>query len=194
MLPVPVLRRALQDMQPHRALPRRVMLAGLAGILPAGVLPGLPALEAKKKHKKHKKKKNRNKNNKPENNAFGCLNVGQHCNGSNDECCSGICDGNKPKKGKKDTSECVAHNAGPCLDTFDVCAGVAVPCSVGDQGGCLKTTGNAPFCGVGDTPCTPCNRDADCVSLGFGFGAACIVCNFLCATESGGTLCASAGV
>ena len=46
------------------------------------------------------------KNKKPKNNAFGCLNVGQACNGKNDKCCSGICDGKKPKKGKKDKSKC----------------------------------------------------------------------------------------
>ena len=189
MLYIPDLRRALQDLQPHRAVPRRVVLASLAGILPAWALPGPLATQAKK----HKKKKNK-KTNKPQNNAFGCLNVGQHCNGKDDKCCSGVCDGKKPKKGKKDKSTCVAHNVGPCQDAFDVCAGVPVPCSLGDLGGCLKTTGNAPFCAIGDTPCTPCQRDSDCVALGFGIGAACVVCNFLCATESGGTICASAGV
>ena len=191
MLPVPDLRRALQDMQPHRALPRRVMLAGLAGILPAGVFPGLPPLEAKKKHKKHKKKKNRNKNNKPENNAFGCLNVGQHCNGSNDKCCSGICDGKKPKKGKKDTSECVAHNVNSCDDAFDTCEGVPATCGL--AGACFKTTGNAPFCAGGNGECRPCSRDIDCLNQGFGVGAACVVCNSECALISGGTVCFAAG-
>jgi hypothetical protein len=167
-----------------------VVLAGLAGILPAWATPGSLTVQAKK-HKHKRKRKNKNK--KPENNAFGCLNVGQHCNGKDAKCCSGVCDGKKPKKGKKDKSTCVAHNTGPCQDTFDVCLGVAVPCSVNDLGGCMKTTGNAPFCAVGSTPCVPCKRDSDCVALGFGFGAACVVCNFLCATESGGTICASAG-
>ena len=190
MLPNPDLRRALHDLQPHRPLSRRVVLASLAGILPAWAMPASMATLAKKHKKKKKKNKKRNK---PENNDFGCLNVGQHCNGNDDKCCSGVCDGKKPKKGKKDKSRCVAHNVGTCQDAFDVCAGVAVPCSVNDLGGCFKTTGNAPFCGVGDTPCTPCKRDSDCVALGFGFGAACVVCNFLCATESGGTICASAG-
>jgi hypothetical protein len=187
VLPIPDLRRALQDLQPHRAVPRRVVLAGLAGILPAWAMPEFLAVQAKK-HKKKKKK------NKPQNNAFGCLNVGQHCNGNDDKCCSGVCDGKKPKKGKKDKSTCVAHNVGPCQDAFDICAGVAVPCSVNDLGGCFITTGSAPFCGVGDTPCVPCKRDSDCVALGFGVGAACVVCNFLCATASGGTMCIAAGV
>lgn len=188
MLHIPDLRRALQDLQPHPTVPRRLLLARLASVLPAWALPGFLTIEAKKK-----KKRKKNKKNKPDTNAFGCLNVGQHCNGKDDKCCSGVCDGKKPKKGKKDKSTCVAHNVGPCQDAFDVCAGVAVPCSAGDQGGCFKTTGNAPFCGAGDTPCLPCKRDSDCVALGFGFGAACVVCNLLCATVSGGTMCIAAG-
>lgn len=188
MLHIPDLRRAVQDLQPHRAAPRRAVLAGLAGILPAWALPEVQTAQAKKN-----KKKRRNKQNKPKNNSFGCLNVGQHCNGKDSKCCSGICQGKRPKKGKKDKSACVAHNVGPCQDAFDVCAGVAVPCSAGNLGGCFKTTGNAPFCGVGDTPCVLCRRDDDCVQLGFGPGSACVVCNFLCAAESGGTMCIAAG-
>lgn len=192
LLHIPDLRRALHDLQPHRGLTRRVVLAGLAGILPAWAMPESLTVLAKKHKHKHKRKKKKNR--KPETNAFGCLNVGQHCNGNDSSCCSGVCDGKKPKKGKKDKSTCVAHNVGPCQDAFDICAGVAVPCSVGDLGGCFKTTGNAPFCGAGDTPCVPCKRDTDCVALGFGVGAACVVCNFLCAAESGGTMCIAAGV
>ncbi|MCA9879990.1 MAG: hypothetical protein KC442_19480 [Thermomicrobiales bacterium] len=186
MLHSPDLQRALHDLQPRRVASRRLVLTGLAGLLPAWLVLGPLATQAKKKHKK--------KRNKPQNNAFGCLNVGQHCNGKDSKCCSGVCDGKKPKKGKKDKSTCVAHNVGPCQDAFDVCAGVAVPCSLNNQGGCFKTTGNAPFCAAGNSDCTPCKRDADCVALGFGFGAACVVCNVLCATESGGTVCYAAGV
>ena len=183
MLPIPDLRRALQDLQPHRALNRRAALAGLAGILPAWVGPGPGVMQAKKH--KHKKR------NKPQNNAFGCLNVGQHCNGKDDKCCSGICDGKKPKKGKKDKSKCVGHNAGPCQDAFDVCEGVALTCGL--SGACFKTTGNAPFCAGGNSECQPCQRDVDCVNQGFGVGAACVVCNSECALISGGTVCFAAG-
>src|SRR5215211_8922662 len=47
-------------------------------------------------------------------NAFGCLNVDKPCRGWNDLCCSGICAGKKPKKGKPDKSRCVAHDTGGC--------------------------------------------------------------------------------
>lgn len=192
MLNISDVRLALTDMAstPPDALPliRRRALVRVAAVLPIWSLLPLRDAESRKKNKKRKRDR------KPETNAFGCLNVGQHCSGKDSSCCSGVCDGKKPKKGKKDKSKCIAHNAGPCQDAFDVCTSVAVPCSVNDLGGCFKTTGNAPFCGVGDTPCVPCKRDVDCVDLGFGFGAACIVCNFLCAAESGGTMCVSAGV
>jgi hypothetical protein len=183
VLPIPDLRRALQDLQPHRAVPRRLVLAGLAGILPAWAMPEFLTVQAKK-HKKKKKK------NKPQTNAFGCLNVGQHCNGKDDTCCSGICDGKKPKKGKKDKSKCVGHDANICQSGFDLCQGVIATCSNG--GACVTTTGNAPFCAGGTGVCTVCSRDPDCVAAGFGTLAACVVCNSEC-PETGGTVCFAAG-
>jgi hypothetical protein len=189
VLHIPDLQRALHDLQPHRALPRRAVLASLAGILPAWALPDSLAVEAKKHKHKHKHK-NKKKNNTPQTNAFGCLNIGQHCNGKDDKCCSGICDGKKPKKGKKDKSKCAGHDANICQPGFDVCQGVIATCSNG--GACFTTTGNAPFCAGGDGVCTVCRRDPDCVAAGFGALAACVVCNSEC-PETGGTVCFSAG-
>ena len=190
MLHIPDLQRALRDPSfappASRAVSRRAALTGLAALLAVGPLLGAREAEARKKHK-HKKKKHRNK---PENNAFGCLNVGQHCNGKDDKCCSGICDGKKPKKGKKDTSTCGGHDASTCQPGFDVCLGVIAQCSNG--GACFTTTGSAPFCAGGTGECTVCSRDADCVAAGFGALAACVVCNSGC-PQTGGTVCFAAG-
>lgn len=196
MLSIPDLRRALRDDSfAPPMISRRAALVGLAAVFPVLTLLSADDAEARNKNKKkrRKKRKKRKKDKPPANNAFGCLDVGQHCNGDGSRCCSGICDGTKPKKGKKDKSTCVGHNGGPCQDAFDVCEGVPVACSAGNLGACFKTTGNAPFCGVGDTPCVLCQRDDDCVALGFGPGSACVVCRFLCGTTSGGTMCIAAG-
>jgi hypothetical protein len=190
VLPVPNLRRAPQQIQCHRSLSRRVVLSCLAAIFPLASL--LDADDAQARRKRRKKRRKRNKGGKsPENNAFGCLNVETACNGDDARCCSGICDGNKPKKGEKDKSRCVAHNVNLCEETFDVCGGVVVTCGL--AGACFKTTGNAPFCAGGNGECIPCQRDADCVNQGFGFGAACVICESECGDVSGGTVCFGAG-
>ena len=102
-----------------------------------------------------------------------------------------------PTGGDTDTSVSPQPDAGGDVDgaqqdVFDPDAGPLPSLTVALLAD--KTTGNAPFCGAGDTPCVPCKRDTDCVALGFGVGAACVVCNFLCAAESGGTMCIAAGV
>jgi hypothetical protein len=63
----------------------------IAGTLGLGALnlPGL--VEAKKKRKKKKKIKK---------NQFGCVDVGKFCT-DDGQCCSGICQGKKPKKGRE---------------------------------------------------------------------------------------------
>lgn len=192
---IPDLRRALRDQSfvllPECPVPRRAVLAGLATLLPAWMISRAEDSEARNKHRKKRKKRKRKKKQQPENNIFGCLDVGQACNGDDTRCCSGICDGGKPKKGKNDKSRCVAHNVNSCDDAFDVCAGVAVTCGL--AGACFKTTGNAPFCAGGDGVCIPCQRDADCVAQGFGVAAACVVCDSECAAISGGTVCFAAG-
>ncbi len=130
------------------------------------------------------KKKNRKK---PKNNAFGCLNVGKACNGKNAKCCSGVCQGKRPKKGDKDKSECKAHNVGSCRANQDNCVASTGPC--GTEGACFRTTGNASFCG-GNGVCLACKKDTECEALGFGVGAACAVCIECQAT--GGTGCSPA--
>jgi hypothetical protein len=145
------------------ALSRRGLLGtvGLAAI----ARPGPTA--AKRKKKKLKK------------NAFGCVDVGKACRGKNANCCSGICQGTKPKKGRKDTSRCVAHDEGSCLagQRQGLCGGDAdVPCTTSaDQIGlCQTTTGNAAYCTAGGA-CFPCRRDTDCEPF-CGPGAACVRC------------------
>lgn len=123
-------------------------------------------LDAKKKQKP------------PALNEYGCLNIGQGCRGKNALCCSGICAGKKPKKGKRDKRKCVAHNTGGCVPAQDSCAlEQNVPC--GTFGACTVTTGRATFCaGLGIGECTICKKDSDCLLAGP--GAACIVCPSSC--------------
>jgi hypothetical protein len=183
---------------------RRGALAALAsGLLVVGPL----ALGG---HEAEAKKKQRKKTRKPSFNAYGCLNVGQACGGSDDRCCSGICEGRKPKKGKKDTSRCVAHNAGDCTTALNVCTAGLVASKCGDAGAdahCMTTTGNASFCGHIETfdpeiNCLACGKDADCEAI-TGPGSACVVfdgapyCTMMdsCKTHgsSKGTACVPAG-
>lgn len=158
---------------------RRSLLSALA----AGLL--FPAAAPAKKRRKRRRRAT------PTPNAFGCLDVGVACRGDAGACCSGICLGNKPKRGKKDTSRCVDHNTGGCLLANDSCGieNPEIPC--GADGFCMRTTGNAGFCAnlqVG--ACSACRRDEDCQGA-FGPGAACVFCGngFLC-PETGGRGCA----
>jgi hypothetical protein len=116
-------------------------------------------------------------------NEFGCVNVGDACRGKDKNCCSGICRGKKPKRGEKDKSRCVGHDAQGCqagqIEQF--CGGTDVVCttSTGDTAGfCDTTTGNAGYCS-GEGMCIPggCSKDADCIPV-FGKGAACVLCDF----------------
>ena len=82
---------------------RRAVLRGLAGAgLGFNSLRLSQAVEAKKKHKKRNKRTKHTKT-QPVLNQYGCLDVGQPCKGDSTRCCSGICAGKKPKKGKPDT-------------------------------------------------------------------------------------------
>jgi hypothetical protein len=146
------------------------------------------------------RKKGKKKPKKPRPNAYGCLNLGAACNGDSDRCCSGICEGTKPKKGKKDTSRCVAHDIGICTPGSNACTlEVVGACNSGNVDCyCLRTTGKATFCGatgdVGDMDllCRDCRRDTDCQGE-FGPGAACVdfgagICSSLC-PSTGGNAC-----
>jgi hypothetical protein len=145
---------------------RRTVLIGLAAALGLAVSPA--AGGAKKRQRRKKKLKL---------NRFGCVDVGKPCRGNSANCCSGICEGRKPKKGKRDKSRCVAHNVGACTPENDTClVETGNFCNPEKKfAACYRTTGNASFCGnaaVGG--CIECRTDADC--LDFGAGSACVVC------------------
>jgi hypothetical protein len=145
-------------------------------------LPRLPRIAAAMKGKK---------NPRPPLNEFGCVDVGKPCRGKDRLCCSGVCQGRKPKKGKRDTSRCVAHDASTCQagQQEEFCGGattVACITNSGQDGECNTTTGKAPFCTYGGD-CFACRKDADC-QPDFGPAAACITCTG-CPT-TGGTACA----
>ena len=177
--------RTLTEMPSRRDVLRGLGAAGLG--LGGLRLPDL-AMAKKRRKKKGKKPK------KPKPNAFGCLNVGQPCNGDSTQCCSGICEGTAPKKGKKDSSRCVAHDTGICRGpASDTCStGAAHACNSAVTCACLLTTGNGGFCGDGGRAlCQDCSRDSDCEEE-LGDGAACVVlggiCEDLC-PDTGGTAC-----
>jgi hypothetical protein len=163
---------------------RRRVLLGLAGGI-IGIGPDWQAgsVEAKKGKKKRR----------PPFNEFGCLNVGVRCRNGG-QCCSGLCSGKKPKKGKKRKKRCQGHDATNCPggQIEASCGGINQPCATtaGTPGVCNTTTGNAAFCGAGGD-CFPCHRDADCVDS-CGAGAACILCSGKC-DEVGGTACSGRG-
>jgi hypothetical protein len=119
---------------------RRGVVRGLAGAALGLVLRPDSALTTAKKRKKKKVLKR---------NAFGCVEVGGKCRGKDSVCCSGICEGKKPKKGKRDRSRCVAHDTGGCQPTGGACELVPnCTTSTGDPSGlCLTTTGQAAYCG-----------------------------------------------
>jgi hypothetical protein len=169
-----ILARSLTDLSARRALVRGLAALGLQA---AGVPSGAGAKRRKK----------------PKRNAFGCLNVGQPCRGHGAKCCSGICQGKKPKKGDKDKSRCVAHDTGGCQagQQGAFCGGANVPCttSTGSPGVCDTTTGNAGYCAF-TTTCSRCSKDADCRPV-CGRGAACVKC--ATCIEDGGTRCVGLG-
>lgn len=183
--------RSLNEGSTRRGISRAFAGLGLAGVI--GPLLGFIDAEAKKKKKK-----------KPKLNAFGCVNVGGACRGNDDLCCSGICEGKKPKK---DKSKCVAHNTGGCTPPRSFCVtGSPVSfCAPGEPDAlCYATTGNAGYCAslVGlsaEINCRVCNSDQECEAQGFPPGSACVIhtgdgcesCNGINGSE--GTACVPPG-
>jgi hypothetical protein len=172
------LARSLTDASSRRGVLRGLAAATLG--LAAISLPG--EAEGRKKRKKRKKGKRNKKKTKGANppalqlNDFQCVDVGNACRGNSANCCSGICEGKKPREGKKDRSRCIAHNVGICQPEQDICVD-DLTANCGGAGRCFRTTGNASFCGnEGEGVCAVCARDADC-EADFGPGAACIVCS-----------------
>jgi hypothetical protein len=170
----------------------RALAAGLAALAgSAGLRLGddRVAVARRKKGKKGKKDK---KSKKPlQRNGFGCVSIGKACHGKDAACCSGICQGTKPKQGKKDTSRCVGHDESTCSPGQNeaFCGGpdnIACTTSIGLAGQCNTTTGEAAYC-VGGGDCFPCSRDADCEAA-CGPRAACMQCAAGC-PQTGGTAC-----
>ena len=105
---------------------------------------------------------------------FNCAAVGDKCKGNDSNCCSGRCKalglrGVRIARSRRDKSKCVAHDQAGCSANQDTCdSGQRVACGGGSGGGCLKTTGNAGFCGqvqTGQSPprlqCTNCETDRE---------------------------------
>jgi hypothetical protein len=178
-----------------RSLPsRRDILRGLTGVglVLTTVCQAGDAAARKGHHRQHKNKGKRRPPDSPPAppppfNNFGCLDVGQPCQGDSTLCCSGICD--------PGTSTCVAHDSSTCFADSEICtAGAAIMCRGIDCGcACTITTGNAAFCAdltpvsitdPGDF-CRFCNQDTDCEEE-FGPGTACVVLKGICTP-----LCAS---
>jgi hypothetical protein len=164
---------------------RRHLLRGLVAVgvgLGGLLLPGVAG--ARKTRTRTREKRRRN--------PIGCVNVGKPCRGNDRLCCSGICQGKKPKKGKRDTSRCAAHDATTCQagDQDPGCTVaelVICTTSTGYAGICATTTGNAGYCHA-STTCFACATDAECKAV-CGARAACLPCTACAAT--GGTMCAS---
>ena len=162
------------------------------GVTLSGLVAGRLALETEAKNtnrrRRRRKRKNRNRNNARAN-AFGCLNVGDRCDGTDLQCCSGICEKEKGGKGKQRKSFCVSHDEGSCRPDQDLCVSndrLASQCDV--DGVCFRTTGQAGFCGRVDTgECITCSTDIECEEE-FGSGAACVVCPE-CINNGKGTGC-----
>jgi hypothetical protein len=166
---------------------RRDVLRGIAGAgFGLGVARWQDAAEAKQKHMHNNhKSKQRQKYQAPElpqpiPNQFGCLGVGQACRGDSSLCCSSICEGGAPKKGKPDTRVCAAHGQGTCDQAAPAIGTATDPAQAlcnGSIGACLATTAGSIFCGdvSGLSDCASCRTDADCEALGFPAGSACAV-------------------
>ena len=169
----PVVRRSLATSPSRRAVPRGLAAAGLA----LGPYRSPGAAASKKRRKTLRR------------NAFGCVAVGGKCQGKDAACCSGICQGKKPKKGERDASRCAAHGACACetgQHIQDVCGGdVDVPCTT-STGNAGTSTGHAPYCSR-ESYCRACQKDADCQRFR-GKDAACIL---RAGCTQGGTACAS---
>lgn len=159
---------------------RRTILVGLAALATTALRLPSTAVAGKRKNRR---------GNKLQRNSFGCVDVGLRCRGNSANCCSGICQGKKPKRGKRDRSRCVAHDGGSCPQEPDACVEPGQIC--GPLGVCGLTTGKACFCAAISGLCAVCQKDADCVALGWGANAACIVTEGC--PETGGTFCAPPG-
>lgn len=163
---ITALKRSLISMPSRRDVLRGLAAAGL-GL--RAMWPQEPAVAKGKRKRKNKKKKA-----KP--NAFGCLSVNKTCKNA-EQCCSGICEGKKSKR------RCRAHDTGTCeQDVAAICQSaspITTTCNNRGDCACFRTTAGSSFCAElfcgreGCSECAECQRDADCVALGFPPEAAC---------------------
>jgi hypothetical protein len=174
---------------------RRAVLGVVAGTLGITVV-GTGDLEAKKRKKRKRQRPPSPLQPQPQpqslpappRNAFGCVDVGQPCQGDHALCCSGICAGAAPTgPDQPDPSRCIAHDGRTCLAGVrsDSCGASDVSCttSAGLAGFCETTTGLGAFCAYAGE-CRLCTKDVECQGE-FGPHAACIVCS----SCPGGTSC-----
>jgi hypothetical protein len=171
----------------------------MRGLAAVGLSLGLRALgwsEAEAAKSKHKKKRKKRKGKKRAQtppvatppfelpplvfNEYGCIEVGQPCRGDSALCCSGICEGAAPAAGQPDESRCVAHDMGTCQQGGPgVCTSDApqnLTCNNNARCRCISTTAGSNVCAaLRPLPemCATCQRDADCIALGFPAGSAC---------------------
>jgi hypothetical protein len=117
--------------------------------------------------------------------------------GRSAKCCSGICQGKKPKKGKQDRSTCVALDASIWAANADSSiSDVTVACNPRNPNCfCVLTTGNAGVCGQftggPDGHCRVRAKNTDC-QAGFGTGVAYLGLGRVCTAigaATGGTAC-----
>ena len=162
---------------------RRDVLRGLVAVGLGLGAPRLPAAAAAKKRRKRRKKKPAGPN------AYGCRSVGVACT-SADECCSSICEG----------SRCRAHGIGVCKQgVAGACAATSVDDLLevachGTNCFCFRTTAGSNYCSAGPLTgggsCADCEKDADCVALGYPAGSACApVSQGICGACPSGTAC-----
>jgi hypothetical protein len=171
----------------RRELGRFLAVGGLGALFASAF--GTRDVDAKK-HKRKKKKKGKKKPEtqapsqqefpQPVFNQYGCLEVGQPCRGDSGLCCAGICEGAPPAEGQPDQSRCVAHEVGTCgQNAAGVCLAVNPALSLCNNSACFcfGTTAGSNVCGDPFSPMrtrgADCQKDADCVALGFPAGSAC---------------------
>src|SRR5687768_12225265 len=135
----------------RRTLGRAVVGGGLGALL-GSAFGALDTDAKKKRHKRKGKKRKHTQQNPPVStvppgapplvfNQYGCIEVGQPCRGDSSLCCSGICEGTAPKKGKPDRRVCAAHDTGTCKQD-----GVLAPCNNRTNCGCFRTTAGSDVC------------------------------------------------
>jgi len=186
------LARSLGASASRRELGRTLAGGGLGALVASAF--GTLDVDAKQKPKRKKTRKKPKKKPQPQPeprsepqtppplvfNEYGCIEVGQPCRGDSALCCAGICQGAAPDEGQPDQSRCVPHDVGNCgQNAAGVCLAVNPALSLCNNASCFcfGTTAGSNVCGDSFGPSgtrgAACQKDADCVALGFPAGSAC---------------------